>query len=81
MYQTEIPTSHRVGDRRKELRMPVVVGIKVVMSFSWFRRSPPTAHVDVLSLAFGLGLVQSLLCLLFLALGTLELGLGNPLIL
>ena len=51
MYQTEIPTRHRVGDRRKELRMPVVVGIKVVMSFSWYRRSPPTAHVDGLSLS------------------------------
>ncbi len=36
MYQTEIPTSHRVGDRRKELRMPVVVGIKVVMPSDGF---------------------------------------------
>lgn len=34
--------------------MPVVVGIKVVMSFSWYRRSPPTAHVDGLSLSAGL---------------------------
>ena len=57
MYQTEIPTRHRVGDRRKELRMPVVVGIKVVMSFRWFRRSPPTAHVDVLSLSDSLNSV------------------------
>jgi hypothetical protein len=60
MYQTEIPTRHRVGDRRKELRMPVVVGIKVVMSFSWYRRSPPTAHVDGLSLSAGLVSVHAL---------------------